>query len=334
MSVEAYVDLAPRPGHAAAPVMALTLRVLHDMLYLEHVRVQQKDGRIIWLTESGMDVEQYFNLPERNTAFLLLGKGTSITDAAVRRLAESNVIVGFCGSGGSPLFGMVDSVFLTPMSEYRPTEYMQAWARMWFDPARRLACARELLTMRVDYVNQRWRKNEGLDKRGVEIPARVRQNLLARAEAVRNPDTGAQELLLAEAEWARKLYRLLAEAYELKEFSRQEGAGKKETAADRVNSFLDHGNYIAYGLAAVALNGLGISYAFPLLHGKTRRGALVFDIADLIKDAWIMPLAFECGSDPRCKDNQFRGRLLETLHDHAVLDFMFDFVKKLAEKVY
>ena len=58
----------------------------------------------------------------------------------------------------------------------------------------------------------------------------------------------------------------------------------------------------------------------------------MFDIADLIKDAWIMPLAFECGSDPRCKDNQFRGRLLETLHDHAVLDFMFDFVKTLSEK--
>lgn len=31
MSVEAYVDLTPRPGHAAAPVMPLALRVLHDM---------------------------------------------------------------------------------------------------------------------------------------------------------------------------------------------------------------------------------------------------------------------------------------------------------------
>lgn len=58
-----------------------------NIFYLEHARVLQKDGRIIWLTESGEDVEQYFNLPERNTALLLLGKGTSITDSAARRLA-------------------------------------------------------------------------------------------------------------------------------------------------------------------------------------------------------------------------------------------------------
>jgi len=35
-----------------------------------------------------------------------------------------------------------------------------------------------------------------------------------------------------------------------------------------------------------------ISPALPRLHGITKRGALVFDIADLIKDAYVMPLAF------------------------------------------
>ncbi|MET5020741.1 type I-F CRISPR-associated endonuclease Cas1, partial [Burkholderia pseudomallei] len=47
-----------------------------NIFYLEHARVLQKDERIVWLTETGEDVEQYFNLPERNTALLLLGKGT------------------------------------------------------------------------------------------------------------------------------------------------------------------------------------------------------------------------------------------------------------------
>ena len=97
-----------------------------NIFYLEHARVLQKDERIVWLTETGDDIEQYFNLPERNTALLLLGKGTSITDAAMRRLAESNVLVGFCGSGGTPLLATTEPVFLTPQSEYRPTEYMQA----------------------------------------------------------------------------------------------------------------------------------------------------------------------------------------------------------------
>jgi len=35
-----------------------------------------------------------------------------------------------------------------------------------------------------------------------------------------------------------------------------------------------------------------ISSALSGLHGKTRRGELVFDIADLIKDVYVMPLAF------------------------------------------
>lgn len=31
---------------------------------------------------------------------------------------------------------------------------------------------------------------------------------------------------------------------------------------------------------------------FPVLHGDTRRGALVFDVADIIKDAFLLPVAF------------------------------------------
>ena len=65
-----------------------------NVFYLEHARVVQQDDRIVYLTQDGGEFEQMFNIPERNTAFLLLGKGTSITDAAMRRMAASNVMVG------------------------------------------------------------------------------------------------------------------------------------------------------------------------------------------------------------------------------------------------
>ena len=103
-----------------------------NVFYLEHARVMQQDERVVYITDDGGEFEQLFNIPERNTAFLLLGKGTSITDAAMRRLAASQVVVGFCGSGGSPLLGAVDPVFLVPQSEYRPTQYMQMWSARWF----------------------------------------------------------------------------------------------------------------------------------------------------------------------------------------------------------
>jgi CRISP-associated protein Cas1 len=63
---------------------------------------------------------------------------------------------------------------------------------------------------------------------------------------------------------------------------------------DEANAFLNHGNYLAYGLAATTLWVLGIPHGFAVMHGKTRRGALVFDVADLVKDAIVLPQAFIC----------------------------------------
>lgn len=47
-----------------------------------------------------------------------------------------------------------------------------------------------------------------------------------------------------------------------------------------------------------------------------------------------MPLAFECGADPRVKDNTFRARVIETLQDAEALDLLFTFVKSLTEKPF
>ncbi|BCU08485.1 type I-F CRISPR-associated endonuclease Cas1f [Allochromatium tepidum] len=296
-----------------------------NVFYLEHARVLQKDGRIIYLTDTGEDVEQYFNIPERNTIFLMLGKGTSITDAAVRRLSESNVIVGFCGSGGSPLFAMSDPVFLLPQSEYRPTEYMQAWVKLWFDEKRRLDAAKALLQRRIALAEAAWRGNTFLLERQILLANNKIEIFKHRIDT--SADTTS--LLLAEADWAKSLYASLAAGCKINHFTRNEGQGKKESISDRVNSFLDHGNYIAYGYAAAVLNTLGISFSFPILHGKTRRGALVFDVADLIKDAYVMPLAFECGLNLKSSDQDFRSGLIEVVHEAGLVDLLFDFVKEV-----
>ena len=66
-----------------------------------------------------------------------------------------------------------------------------------------------------------------------------------------------------------------------------------------------------------------------MLHGKTRRGGLVFDIADLIKDAVILPQAFI--SAMRGDDEQgFREACIESLVQAEALDFMIDTVKAIA----
>ncbi len=291
-----------------------------NVFYLEHVRVIQKNHRIVYLTQDGGEIERFFNLPERNTAFILLGKGSSITDAAARRLAEANVMVGFCGSGGSPLFGALDMAFMVPQSEYRPTEYMQAWMRLWLDEEKRLQLGKELLCERVRFAEKKWTKNSALCDAGFVFPTHEQEKYLANIEKADN----TQALLLTEARWAKACYALFAKLFNTP-FTREEGKRSTATKADICNAFLDHGNYIAYGYAGVALCGLGISFSLPILHGKTRRGALVFDMADLVKDALVMPTAF-IATKQKLSEKDFRNRFIELCQKEKVLDYLFDFI--------
>ena len=101
-----------------------------NIYYLEHCRVLINGGRVEYVTESAKQ-SLYWNIPIANTTTLLLGTGTSITQASVRELAKAGVMLGFCGGGGTPLFAGTEAVaevaWLSPQSEYRPTEYLQHW---------------------------------------------------------------------------------------------------------------------------------------------------------------------------------------------------------------
>src|SRR5690554_8133384 len=104
---------------------------------------------------------------------MLLGTGTSITQAAMRELAKADVLVGFCGGGGTPLFAAneidVDVAWLSPQSEYRPTEYLQHWVRFWFDDALRLAAAKALQHARLERLATHWSTDRDLRDAGFDV---------------------------------------------------------------------------------------------------------------------------------------------------------------------
>jgi len=310
----------------ASKPKAIPLSKRANVIYLEHARVVQKDDRVLYLTQEGSDVESFFNVPYRNTSILLLGQGTSLTSSAARKLAEENVMVGFCGSGGSPLHASVDHVFMSGVSEYRPTEYMQAWMRLWMDDERRLEAAKALLLERASITERAWSSARWRDRTVMPMLEHSQKRFI---ERVKKAGT-TTELLSAEAVLAKALYGKLADAHVIDGFVRTAGEGRKDGVRGTVNSFLDHGNYIAYGFAAVALHALGISFALPVLHGKTRRGGLVFDMADLFKDAIVMPLAFDCAARD-VADNDFRGMLIEACREEGVVDMVIDTIKNLTQ---
>jgi CRISP-associated protein Cas1 len=298
-----------------------------NLYYLEHCRVLVNGGRVEYVTDRGKQ-SLYWNIPIANTTSLLLGTGTSITQAAMRELAKAGVLVGFCGGGGTPLFSAnevdIEVAWLSPQSEYRPTEYLQAWVRFWFDDELRLLAAKALQQARIDRLREQWAQR-ALRDAGFSVDLARLDELGARSrrQVALAEDTTA--LLTEEARLTKALFKLAVDTVDYGEFTR----AKRGSGSDPANRFLDHGNYLAYGLGATATWVLGLPHGLAVLHGKTRRGGLVFDAADLVKDASILPQAFLSamrGDD----EQQFRRQCIEALTRSESLDFIIDTLKQIA----
>lgn len=293
-----------------------------NIFYLEHCRVMQKDGRVLYLTEQPKQ-NLYYNIPIANTTCILLGTGTSITQAAIRLLCGAGVLVGFCGGGGTPLLMGSEVEWLTPQSEYRPTQYIQGWLSWWWDDAKRLSMAKYLQLARLSFMDTVWSKDKELKYIGfdsslesmISLQNHYKQSILCQ--------NSTQELLALEARMTKELYKIAAKS------THQTGFSRDTDGIDKANVFLNHGNYLAYGLAATTTWVLGIGHGFAVMHGKTRRGALVFDVADIIKDAIVLPLAFICAKD-NVSEQEFRQTCLNYFIEYHALDIMFDTVKTMA----
>ena len=295
-----------------------------NIYYLEYCRVMQKDGRVLYLTEADKK-NLYYNIPIANTTCILLGTGTSITQAAMRLLASASVLVGFCGGGGTPLLMTTEIEWFTPQSEYRATEYVQGWLSWWWDDEKRLEAAKQLQLARLGFMEMVWSKDKDLKQYGFTSDQEATKNLFSRYQQQVMCQHTVMHLLQLEARLTKQLYKLAATQMGISGFSR------KHEAQDKANIFLNHGNYLAYGLGATTTWVLGIPHSFAVMHGKTRRGALVFDIADLVKDTLVLPLAFICAKE-NAKEQEFRQQCLQAFSKHKALDYMFEVVKALALK--
>ena len=302
-----------------------------NIYYLQYCRVLVNGGRIEYVTDEGKR-SLYWNIPVANTTVVMLGTGTSVTQAAMREFARAGVLVGFCGGGGTPLYAVnevdVSVSWLTPQSEYRPTEYLQNWVSFWFDEEKRLAAAKAFQHIRLLQIEKYWTGAKMQRESRFQIPPRPFKQKLAHFQAGIAAASNLNELMLQEAQLTKALYKFASQATGYGHFTRAKRGG----GVDNANRFLDHGNYLAYGLAAVAAWVTGIPHGLAVMHGKTRRGGLVFDLADLIKDALVLPQAFIAameGEDEQC----FRQRCIAGFQQAEALDLMIVSLQSTALKL-
>lgn len=276
-----------------------------SFFYLEYCRVHMDGDRLVYSMAQGA-VTREWNIPTANTAILMLGSGCSITQAAARKLSSEKTLVAFTGGGGFP-------IFMGATAEYAPTEHLIQWIKFWPNEKARLAVAKYFVHARCDAVNRIWPTHPSNPAPEIPVP-------LFRGNSMRA--TSIEQLRGFEGEFAKSLYKEAARATKLHWTGRQAG----EAGQDMANSFLDQGNYLAYGAAGTVLWALGIPPGLAVNHGATRAGGLVFDLADTIKDAIILPIAFECAANFK-KSQEFREQVIDAFDDLKVLPNLFDIMK-------
>lgn len=244
--------------------------------YLEYCRIHMDGDRLVYAMAQDAVTRQW-NIPTVNTSAVLLGPGISITQAAIQRLTSERVLVGFTSGGGTPLY-------MGSFSEYAPTEYLIDWISGWPSATWRLAMAKRFSLARCDFMEKSW-KTYDFDIDPSAAVARFRAGI---------EKAGSVEGLRGEeGTFAKSCYVEVARALGLKWQGRVHQADDQDLA----NAYLDHGNYLGYGLAAVVLWTLGIPPGLAVNHGATRAGGLVFDLADIIKDSVVLPCAFACAKN-------------------------------------
>lgn len=299
------------------------------ILYLERARVHVEGDRVVYHL-TGDEMRKEYNIPHVNLAVLFLGQGTSITQGAMRLLGEEHVHVAFTGTGGTPLH-------MGAMTTYSSTKHFREFLPIYQDPMLSLMAAKVIMRTRSSEV-----KNLGLSQCQKLLKTRKGTKLLDLCkwfeEQISNSDTN-QKLMGYEGQFSKKCFHTISRVAGLEkgEFIRYHKKDKKvdDSIVKRANSYIDHGNYLCYGIAGAALWVLGIPPHMAVLHGKTRPGGLVFDLADSFKDAFVLPLAFATAvQESDSNENQnFREKLISLFDDKKVISKAINCVEKMIQEV-
>jgi CRISPR-associated protein Cas1 len=286
------------------------MAILHThrdaIVYVDRARVFVSDDVVVYDAGEGSVLSEW-NIPAANVAVLLLGTGSSITDAAMRRLAENRVLLGITGTGGVPLL-------MGSMDEYRPTERLHRWITVWMDERRRLVAAKSLARHRIKMLRGRTTHPRLIGSRAALI------GVCQRFERAVEAAGSVPELMAQEGNFAKTIYALHAAAFNLQWTGRDSG---RKTKKDRPNAFMDHGNYLIYGSAAVALWCFGISPSLAVTHGQSRAGGLVFDLADVLKDSFVLARAFDSVASGK-DEVAFRAALIEDIRGANAIKLLMD----------
>jgi CRISPR-associated protein Cas1 len=213
------------------------------------------------------------SIPVANLAAIVLGPGCSVTTEAIRRSAARGCTLIFTGGDGLSVFAH--------SAGFRDARRRVEQGAMHRSKVRRMRQARFLLAER----------NRMITESG-DLP-RIDATRIAEAKSV-------NELMLLEARWTRQICFILARKYNV---PREFDLRSTTSPLMLVNSFL-------YAMATSVIASLGLDPGLGFLHGVSRGGGLVFDIADVFKPLLGFELTFACIANGTTSPKQVKAEFL------------------------
>lgn len=244
-----------------------------SFLYLEKGHIEQDVQTVAY-----MYADKKVPIPIETLSVLMLGPGTTITQAAIRLLAEARCLICWVGEDGVRMYSA------GTVGTYSARNLLRQ-AQLFNDPDARLVVVRRLYSMRF---------KEPIDTR-----------------------LSIEQLRGKEGARVRTAYKEAAEEYGI-EWTGRNYDQSQWGISDPVNKALSAANSCLYGLCHAAILAVGCSPGIGFIH-TGKQLSFVYDIADLYKTEFTIPIAFRVAQAPASVASRARQECRDTFKERRLI---------------
>ncbi len=242
-------------------------------LYFEKGHIEQDMQTVAYFYK-----DKKVPIPAETLSLLMLGPGTTITHAAVKRLADARCLVCWVGDEGVRMYSAGTTGTYSARNLLRQVE-------LYSNPDERLRVVRKLYQMRFhEEVDERYSIEQLRGKEGARV---------------------------------RAAYQAAAAEYDI-EWSGRRYDQSNWAISDPVNKALSAANACLYGLCHAAILAVGCSPGIGFIH-TGKQLSFVYDLADLYKTEFTIPIAFRIAQGPASVASRVRQECRDVFREQKLL---------------
>ena len=268
---------------------ATPLSLRLGIIYFEHTVICHDDNKIVAVNSN----KRGAILPSLSLSAIVLGPGCSVTSDAMRELSLNDCLIFSSGEYGLP-------VVLSSLQYRSPQKKIKQY-EMVLSHKGRISAIKKLFHHRQEFI-------EMSEVGCIEKPS---------FRYIRS----AEEAMGIEAAFMKKCYHFMALKYNYS------WNGKNRLGLSNPLK-INYCNHLTYSSSMIVIEHLGYEPDVGVLHGRSKGGGLVFDIADIFKPVLSMELSFK---NIGKSNHEIRKLYNEKCNEIGLIDRLVDIIKDIME---